>query len=153
MSEEEFPRMIYHIAEDPKIVYSENEFKAHLGRGWLPTKNEYAEAEALRAKIEYYQEQIVECNKKLFELSKMKDRRLSNYIAPVEEPISESSPEIKEEVKPKKEKKEVKKRKERPQLLPEDYKYECAECGKKFAYAVALSQHKKKCPKPNEEPK
>lgn len=144
MSEEQFPRMIYHIAEEPKIVYSEDEFKAHLGVGWLPEKHEYAESESLKEKIGYYQEKIVECKKRLFELGKMKDRRVGNYSDDVTE--KEEEPE---------EKPEKKQSKEKSEPLPEDYKYECdfPGCGKKFTKAVALSGHSRSHKKPNEEPK
>ncbi len=129
----EFPLMIYHIAEEPKIVYDKDEFEAHLKNGWTISKAQYVEAEALRKKIEYFQEQLVISQSRLAKLEKWKNP----------EPQATSP----KEKLPKIEKQDEKLNEKKPKrvLTEADYKYICdfPDCGKKFAYPITLAGHRK----------
>jgi hypothetical protein len=145
MVEYEFPLMIYHIAEEPKIVYDKDELETNLKDGWTVSKEQYTEAGQLKKKIEYYQEQIVICTRRLTALEKWKkpdpEPNLKNYhnaIAPEIVALAPKSPT---------EEQDKKRDKKKPKRIPTeaDYKYVCdfPGCGKKFAYAVAKSAHQR----------
>jgi len=114
---ERFPRMIYHIAEKPLTVHTEEELQSYLGQGWMETAKIFSEAEQLRGKIEYHQEQLRLAKESLDRLGGKKSKEIK------------SEPKV-----------EVK-----PPPSEEDYKFKCdfPGCDKKFTLAVALSGHRR----------
>ena len=51
----DFPRMIYHIVEDPIVVRDEQELDRYLKQGWAKTPVVFNEINALKAKIAYHE--------------------------------------------------------------------------------------------------
>jgi len=57
-----YPRMIYHIIEDPIVVQSEEEMNEYIKKGWAKSPVLFTEINALNAKIAYYKSEIERLN-------------------------------------------------------------------------------------------
>jgi hypothetical protein len=74
---DDFPRMIYHVVEEPKIVQNADEMKMHLDRGWSRTPQTFSEVNAIRAKIAYHQAEAERLADKLIELEDAQEEALT----------------------------------------------------------------------------
>lgn len=54
----EYPKMIYHIVEEPIIVQDKDEESKYLNRGWSISPVQFDEIRAVEAKIAYHKSEV-----------------------------------------------------------------------------------------------
>jgi len=64
----DYPRMLHHIVEEPKIVNNAEEEKYLIDRGWSRTPQEFSEIKAIEAKIAYHRAEALRLAERMDEL-------------------------------------------------------------------------------------
>ena len=85
----DFPRMIYHIVEDPKIVFNAEDLKYNIDRGWSMTPETFSEVKAIRAKIAYHQAEAERLTDKLIEIEDKDKEEKKPLAEPAESTTAE----------------------------------------------------------------
>lgn len=65
---QEFPKMIYHIAKDPKTIYSQKEFEFYLTQGWFEDYRIITDSMTIQDKIAYHENEISKLKQQLKEV-------------------------------------------------------------------------------------
>jgi hypothetical protein len=86
----DFPRMIYHIVEDPKVVFNSEDLQFNLNRGWSMTPETFSEVKALRAKIAYHQAEAERLADKLIEIEDKDTEEKEPIVGPADSITPES---------------------------------------------------------------
>jgi len=81
---QDYPRMIYHIVEEPRIVQDAEEEKHYIDRGWSRTPVMFTEIRAIEAKIAWHRAEALRLAERLDELK--------NGLAPEKEVESPETP-------------------------------------------------------------
>jgi hypothetical protein len=64
----DFPRMIYHVVDDPITVNDAETIQLYLDKGWSLRPVEFSEADAIRAKIKYHEAEAARLKEVLVEI-------------------------------------------------------------------------------------
>ena len=53
-----FPKMIYHVVEEPIIVFNEEDLKSFVDKGWSVDPIRFSEVRAIKVKIAHHKAEL-----------------------------------------------------------------------------------------------